>query len=54
MISQQRRFERYRAIYMWKILEDKAPNCGIKTKTDDKGGRRMVIPKLKTFLKGLR
>jgi hypothetical protein len=28
--SQQRRFERYRIIYTWKILEESAPNCGIK------------------------
>ena len=54
MISQKIRFERYKAIYMWKNLEDKAPNCGIETKTDDKYGRRVVIPKLKTFSKGLR
>ena len=29
MISMQRRLERYRVIYAWKILEKLAPNCGI-------------------------
>ena len=29
MISMQRRLERYRVIYIWKILEKLAPNCGI-------------------------
>ena len=29
MISMQRRLERYRIIYSWKILEKLAPNCGI-------------------------
>jgi hypothetical protein len=29
MISMQRRLERYRIIYIWKILEKLAPNCGI-------------------------
>ena len=54
MISQQRRFEQYRAIYMWKILEEKDPNCGIESKADDKSGRRVVIPSLKPYSKGLR
>ena len=30
MLSMQRRLERYRIIYIWKILENQAPNCGIK------------------------
>jgi hypothetical protein len=29
MDSQQRRIERYRIIYTWKILEGVVPNCGI-------------------------
>ena len=27
--SQQRRFERYRILYTWMILEGLAPNCGV-------------------------
>ena len=30
MYSQQRRAERYRIIYTWKVLEGLLPNCGIK------------------------
>ena len=29
MLSQERRMERYLIIYMWKILEGLAPNCGV-------------------------
>ena len=29
MNSQERRMERYRIIYVWKILEGFAPNCGV-------------------------
>ena len=29
MYSQERRMERYRVIYVWKILEGYAPNCGV-------------------------
>ena len=31
MISLQRRQERFRIIYIWKILEGQAPNCGIES-----------------------
>ena len=50
MLSMQRRFERYRIVYIWKILEDFAPNCGI-TKIEDSEetrlGRRLKVPVLK-------
>ena len=29
MFSQERRLERYRIIYVWKILEGPVPNCGV-------------------------
>ena len=29
MLSQQRRMERYRIIYVWKVLEGLVPNCGL-------------------------
>ena len=37
MISLQRRLERYRVLYIWKILEGLSPNCGIQLKME--GGR---------------
>ena len=50
MISVQRRMERYRLIYCWKILENLAPNCGISeipNTHETRQGRRLDIPKLK-------
>ena len=50
MLSIQRRFERYRIIYVWKILENFAPNCGIvliKDSEDTRLGRRLKVPLLK-------
>ena len=29
MLSQERRMERYRILYIWKILEGRTPNCGV-------------------------
>ena len=37
MISLQRKLERYRVLYIWKILEGLSPNCGIQLKME--GGR---------------
>ena len=31
MFSQERRLERYRIIYVWKVLEGLVPNCGVNT-----------------------
>ena len=47
MYSQQRRLERYRIMYTWKILEQLVPNCGLETATSDRRGRQVLIPKLK-------
>ena len=50
MLSIQRRFERYRIVYIWKILEDLAPNCGIVQIQDSEEtrlGRRLKVPLLK-------
>ena len=57
MNSEQRRLERYRIIYTWKILEGLVPNCGIETVNifdpneteSDRRGRRCIVPKIKTF-----
>ena len=46
MLSMQRRLERYRVIYTWKILENLAPNCGItEIEGSDRSrlGRRLKI-----------
>ena len=48
MNSQQRRFERYRILYTWKILEGLAPNCGVVESTTDRAGRQCSVPTLKT------
>ena len=47
MYSQQRRAERYKIIYTWKVLEGMVPNCGIKFNTNERRGRHCEIPKCK-------
>ena len=47
MLSQSRRMERYRAIYVWKIIEGLAPNCGLEVTNSDRRGREILIPKPK-------
>ena len=47
MYSQQRRMERYRIIYTWKILEGLVHNCGLKLTTNERRGREAHIPNLK-------
>ena len=54
MTSVQRRMERYRLIYCWKILENLAPNCGIteiSETMDSRQGRRLEISKPKESTK---
>ena len=50
MNSQQRRLERYRIIYTWKILEGLAPNCDIRNieTISERAGRKCSIPKIKS------
>ena len=47
MLSQERRSERYRAIYVWKILEGLVPNCGRTSTVNERRGRQVSIPVLK-------
>jgi hypothetical protein len=47
LLSQQRRLERYRIIYVWKILEGLVPNCGEETNNQGRLGRMCQIPELK-------
>ena len=46
MNSQQRRFERYRIIYIWKIPESQVPNPGVETSAQINKGRMVKIPAL--------
>ena len=46
MLSQQRRMERYRIIYVWKVLEGLVPNCGLESETKLRLGRTCSIPTL--------
>ena len=48
MNSQQRRFERYRIIYIWKILEGLVPNPEVTQSDPGTKGRQVKIPALKT------
>ena len=44
MLSQERRIERYKIIYIWKVLEGKVPNCGIESYDNLRLGRLCSIP----------
>ena len=47
MLSVQRRLERYRIIYSWKVLENLVPNCGLEKIADSESsrqGRRLKVP----------
>ena len=44
MYSQQRRSERYRIIYTWKIIEGLVPNCGIVSESSIRRGRHCQVP----------
>ena len=42
MLSQERRMERYRALYVWKILEGISPNCGLEETSSVRRGRDVL------------
>ena len=48
MYSQERRMERYRILYAWKIMEGISPNCGLSVTNSDRRGRQLVIPPAKS------
>ena len=48
MKSQERRMERYRVIYTWKIIEGLVPNCGINYHMNARNGRICDVPNIKT------
>ena len=45
--SQERRMERYRALYIRKILEGISPNCGIQSSNSYRRGREVLVPQIK-------
>jgi hypothetical protein len=47
MYSIQRRFERYKTLFTWKILEGRVPNCGLTWKNSPLVGRLCTIPQTK-------
>ena len=57
LYSLQRRRERYLIIYVFKILHNLVPNCGISFHTNQRTGIRAVVPLIRsttpTFLKNL-
>ena len=50
MNSIQRRFERYKITYTWKILENLVPNPGIQEMKSESKGRKVLIPKLQPLM----
>jgi hypothetical protein len=47
MLSLQRRLERYRILYVWKVIEAQVSNCGIKVRGEDaRLGRMCDVPPL--------
>ena len=44
LLSQHKRLERYRIIYVWKVLEAMVPNCGIEAENRNRFGRICTIP----------
>ena len=48
MNSEQRRLDRYKIIYIWKIMQGLVPNCGLRWTTEEqRRGRICEVPKLK-------
>ena len=45
LLSVQRRLERYRVIYLWKIIQGLVPNFGIKWNNSERRGIYIDIPK---------
>ena len=54
MNSEQRRLERYKIIYAWKVLECKAPNCGLECEDSERNGRSIKVRPLKKQVTKLR
>ena len=50
----QRQLERYKIIYVWKILEEKVPNCGLEWEQTEAKGRTVKLRPLKKVVTKLR
>ena len=48
LYSLQRRRERYRIIYIWKVLEEMVPNFGIVPKYNKRTGRYCMVPAIRS------
>ena len=48
LFSLQRRRERYRIIYIWKVLEKMVPDFGVQYKCNKRTGRYCVVPTIKS------
>ena len=47
MYSQERRMERYRILYVWKMLAGVVPNCGVElAQPNERLGQKCKVPKL--------
>ena len=46
MLSTERRVERYRIIYLWKIIRGLVPNCGLSWGTQGRRGLLVQLPPL--------
>ena len=49
--SIQRRFERYKVIYAWKIVRGLVPNCGLKWYKSPYNGTYIDVPEIRKYLK---
>ena len=49
MYSIQRRFERYRTIYCWKIVKGLVPNCDLTWNSTSQSGTTFIEPTIKDF-----
>jgi hypothetical protein len=46
MLSQERRMEHYRAIYVLKMIEGQVPNCSLEVTVSERSGREIMVPQI--------
>ena len=54
MNSMQRRLDRYKIIYTWKILEDLVPNCGVEVNENERKDRICKVPRHKSKVQSIK
>ena len=52
--SIQRRFDRYKLIYTWKVINGTVPNCGLNWAESPHNGRMIIIPEEGDYLNSIR